>query len=96
MAEVIKNYVFNKDKSFVIFNNKYYVSARHLTKVRSIPKGIQVYDNDNYIGNFGRITFSNDRLHIYQNNQEVAYCKVNDDFFNEITNQLPKVDQWTF
>lgn len=96
MAEVIKNYIFNKDKSFVIFNNKYYVSARHLTKVRSIPNGLQVYDNDNYVGNFGRLYFKCNQIQVHQNGQEVAYCKANDDFFNEITNQLPKVTQWTF
>ena len=96
MAEVINNYVFNKDKTFVILNNKYYVSARHLTKVRSLPKGIQVYDNDKYMGSFGRLCFKNNQIQVYQDNQEVAYCKVNDKFFEEITNQLPKIEQWTF
>ena len=96
MVEVIKNYIFNDDKSFVIFNNKYYVSARHLTKIRSIKDGIQVYNNDNYMGNFGRLYFKNNQIQVYQNNQEVAYTPVNDKFFDEVANQLPKVDQWTF
>ena len=45
MAEVIKNYVFNKDKSFVIFNNKYYVVARHLIKIKDFEDGIHPNDS---------------------------------------------------
>lgn len=96
MAELIKTYIFNKNKSFIVFNDKYYVPARHLTKIRSFKDGVQVYSNDNYIGSFGRVYFANDRIHIYQDKNEVAYAPVNDKFFDEITNQLPKVDQWTF
>ena len=57
MANVIANYTFNKDKSMVIFDNKYHIVARHLLKIRDIPKGIQVYDNDNFVGNYGRLYF---------------------------------------
>lgn len=96
MAEVIKNYEFNKDKSFIIFNNKYYVSARHLTKIKDLKDGIQVYDNDNYMGYVGRIYFANDRLHIYQNKKEVAYCPIDDKFLPSIESQLPPITQWAF
>lgn len=96
MAEVIKNYVFNNDKSFVIFNNKYYVVARHLIKIKDFEDGIQVYNNDKFMGSFGILYFDNDRLHIYQDNEEVAYCKIDNNFLPEIANQLPKVTQWTF
>lgn len=96
MAELIKTYTFSKDKSFIVFNDTYYIPARHLTKIRSFKDGVQVYSNDNYIGSFGRVYFKNNQIQIYQNYQEVAYAPVNDKFFNEIASQLPKVDQWTF
>lgn len=96
MAEAIKNYVFNDDKSFVIFNNKYYVVARHLTKIKDFKDGIQVYNNDNFMGNFGILYFKNNRLHIYQNKQEVAYCAIDDNFLPSIKAQLPEITQWTF
>lgn len=96
MAELIKNYIFNDDKSLVVLDNKYYVMARHLLKIRDLPKGIQVYDNDKFMGSYGRLYFKNSRIQVYQNDKEVAYCKVDDNFFTEIANQLPKVTQWTF
>lgn len=96
MANVIANYTFNKDKSMVIFDNKYHIVARHLLKIRDIPKGIQVYDNDNFVGNYGRLYFKNNRLQVFQEGNEVAYCKVNDDFFTEVANQLPEIKEWTF
>lgn len=96
MAELIKNYRFNDDKTFLIFNNKYYVIARHLVNTKKYPTGIQVYDNDMFMGNAGRLYFKSNQIQVHQNGQEVAFCKVNDDFFDEIANQLPKITQWTF
>lgn len=96
MVKTIKNYTFNKDKSIVIFDNKYHVVARHLLKIKDLPKGIQVYDNDQFRGSYGRLYFKNNQLQVFQEGNEVTYCKVNDDFFKEISSQLPEIKEWIF
>ena len=93
---LIKNYVFANNKTFTVFDNKYYIVTRHLLKIKSIPTGIQVYDNSDFIGSFGRMYFKNGRLHVYQDKKEVAYCTIDDNFLSEIESKLPDKGRMEF
>lgn len=95
-AELIKNYVFANNKKFTVFDNKYYVVTRHLVKIKGIPTGIQVYDNPNFIGSFGRMYFKNNQIQVYQEGKEVAYCTIDNNFLKEIESKLPKTGRLVF
>lgn len=95
-AELIKTYAFDENKNWLIFDNKYLVTPRSLLNITRFPKGVQVYYSPWKA--FGRIYFKNNRLHIvdYKTNKEVAYCPVNDEFFQDIEAELPPIKQWIF